>query len=123
MLGLFAFAAQGGDAAPYPGAGDAEWSTVHVDDLAELYRLALTAGVGGAAYIAASDHYVRVRELAEVASRRIGLDGRTVSLSVEDMQARIGPMAGLLATPAAFSGARARAELGWNPAAPPLVAS
>ncbi|WP_375399896.1 NAD-dependent epimerase/dehydratase family protein [uncultured Amnibacterium sp.] len=121
VLGLLAFAAQGGDAVPYPLDGDAEWSTVHVDDLADLYVRALTAGVGGSTYIASSDHFVRVRELAELVSTTIGLGGRTVSLGLDEMRGRIGPMADLLATPAAFSSAKARGELGWAPSRAPLV--
>lgn len=121
VLGLLAFATQGGDAVPYPEDGDAEWSTVHVDDLSDLYLLALTSGTGGSTYIASSDHYVRVRELAELVSTNIGLGGRTVSLGLDEMRGRIGPMADLLATPAAFSSAKARAELGWAPSSAPLL--
>lgn len=121
VLGLLGFAAQGGDAVPYPDDGDAEWSTVQVDDLADLYRRALTSGTGGSTYIAASDQYVRVRELAELVSTTMGLGGRTVSLTLDEMRGRIGPMADLLATPAAFSSAKARAELGWSPSSAQLV--
>lgn len=121
VLGLLAYAAQGGDAVPYPEDGEAEWSTVHVDDLSNLYLRALQSAESGTVYIAASDHFVRVKQLAEYMSVRMGLGGRTVSLTLDELRGRIGPMADLLATPAAFSSARARRELGWAPSAPVLI--
>lgn len=123
ILGLLAAATGQGDAVPYPDAGDASWATVHVDDLADLYVRALTSAEPGAVYIAASDHYVLVSELAAYQSERLGLGGRTVSLPLADLRDRLGPMADFLATPAAFSGARARRELGWLPSSPHLLPS
>lgn len=120
VLDLFAAAVQGGDAVPYPGAGDARWATVDVDDLADLYVKALSSGVAGSVYIAASGQELTMRELAELASERLGLGGRTVSIPLSDMIDRVGPMAHLLASPGAFSGARARRELEWSPSAAPL---
>ena len=121
VLGLLGMAAQGGDAVPYPGTGEHHWSTVHVDDLADLYLLALEAAAPGTVYIAASEHQVTMRDLATHASNRLGLDGRTVSMPLEDLRLRIGPMADLLASPAAFSGDLARRELGWSPHSPALL--
>ncbi len=121
VLGLLAAAVQGADAVPFPGAGDARWSTVQADDLADLYVRALTSARPGTVYIAASEHYVLIRELAEYASRRLGLDGRTESLTLDELRARIGPMADLLASPAAFSGTLAGQDLGWHPKAPDLL--
>lgn len=121
VLGLLAAAVQGGNAVPYPDAGDARWSTVHVEDLADLYVRALTSAQPGTVYIAASAHYVLIRELAEYASERLGLAGRTESLTLEELRARVGPMADLLAAPAAFSGALAGHDLGWHPEAPDLL--
>ncbi len=121
VYGLLAFAAQGADAVPYPDDGDAEWSTVHAEDLADLYVRALHAAPTGSVYIASSDHYVRVKDLAAAASTGLGLSGRTVSMPLEQLRGRIGPVADLLATPAAFSSARARRDLGWTPTAPVLL--
>lgn len=121
VIGLLGMAAQGGDAVPYPDAGDHQWSTVHVDDLADLYVSALAAAAPGAVYIGASEHHVAMSDLASYASHRLGLGGRTVSMPVSELRTRIGPMADLLAAPAAFSGDLARHELGWTPRSPALL--
>lgn len=118
MVGLLGFAAQGDDAVPYPDSGTTEWATVHVDDLADLYVLAAQSASPGSVYIAASESYVTVKQIAEHASAAIGLDGRTVAMPVDELRTRIGPMADLIASPAAFSGQKARNDLGWQPAGP-----
>ena len=121
VLGLFKVAVGDDDAVPYPGDGEHVWSTVHVDDLADLYVRALERAAAGTVYIGASDSYVRVKDLARYVSSRIGLEGRTQPMSVEDLRRRVGPMVELVATPAAFTGDRARAELAWVTRSDPLA--
>jgi nucleoside-diphosphate-sugar epimerase len=109
-----------GASVPYPGDGSAVWSTVHVEDLADLYLLALEGGTPGRAYIAASAETITVRELAEHIGELDGLVGGAESKSIEELRGLVGFFADLLASDAAFSGELARNELGWRPQAPPL---
>jgi nucleoside-diphosphate-sugar epimerase len=120
ILELLRYACQGGPTVPFPDDGGSVWSTVHVDDLADLYLRVLEADPAGRLYIAASGSTITIRELAELVSQLDGLEGRTESRSLEDLRATIGPMADLLAGDAVFSGELARRELGWEPVAPEL---
>jgi nucleoside-diphosphate-sugar epimerase len=97
------------------GSGEQHWTTVHVDDLAELYLLALQHSPGGRAYIGASGENPTVRALAEAV---------TPSLSPEPDDAtiaRLGDFGAALLLDQQASGERARSELHWTPTRPPLV--
>jgi nucleoside-diphosphate-sugar epimerase len=97
------------------GSGEQHWTTVHVDDLAELYLLALQHSPGGRAYIGASGENPTVRALAEAV---------TPSLSPEPDDAtiaRLGDFGAALLLDQQASGQRARSELHWTPTRPPLV--
>ncbi len=47
------------------GTGEQRWTTVHVDDLADLYVRVLEQAPGGRTYIGVSGHNPTVRELGE----------------------------------------------------------
>ena len=63
-----AFARQKG-AAAYVGAGTNRWPTVHRDDAARLFRLALESAPAGSVLHAVGEHGVPIREVAEVLRR------------------------------------------------------
>jgi nucleoside-diphosphate-sugar epimerase len=92
-----------------------------VDDLADLYALAVERGPAGALYHAASPHAPAMREIAAAASRAAGGDGRTRALDRDEARARLGFLAGMLALNLRVSAARARDELGWRPHRPSLM--
>lgn len=117
----FVASARAHGAALYVGDGTKRWSTVHVDDLADLYVRALASAPAGAVYIGASDEAVSFRELAEAGSRAAGCDGATRGLPLDEAMRLLGPLAGMQTISAVASGAKARAELGWSPSGPPLL--
>ena len=98
----------------FPGSGDQHWVTVHTDDLAQLYVLALT-GPAGAYWLGAGGESPTVRAIAEAASHGLGLDGQVAPEPAEGTQARLGPMTEALLLDQVASGAKARQELGWEP--------
>jgi nucleoside-diphosphate-sugar epimerase len=53
-----------------PGDGKSRWSTVHVDDLAELYALALEKATPGAIYNGASTEVMTTGDIARAITRR-----------------------------------------------------
>lgn len=97
------------------GSGENRWSNVHIDDLVELYRVALENGLPGA-FLFAEDGEASMRDIAVAISRRLGFEGKTMSLSISDAIRRVGAEAAEFAL-ASNSRVRARAAraLGWRP--------
>jgi nucleoside-diphosphate-sugar epimerase len=98
------------------GEGTNHWSVVHVEDLAELYVLALTAPAGSV-YAGVDGQTPTMRELAEAASAAAGRPGTASSVTLEQAREEFGPLADAFALDQQVSGDRARRELGWSPAA------
>ncbi len=105
------------------GPGTQHWTTVHVDDLAALYVAALTSGETAQRYLAVSGDNPTVRELAEAASRRLGLDGRVVAEDPSSTVARLGGFGAALLMDQQATGEKARLAFGWKPTRPSLLAS
>lgn len=100
------------------GTGEQHWSTVHVDDLADLYVLALGAP-GGETYIGASGQSPTVRELGEAI---VGPEGAVVADSLDATRERLGTLfADALFLDQQADGAKAKSQLGWAPSRPSLV--
>jgi len=99
-----------------PGTGKNLWSTVHVDDLANLYVCALEKAPAGTVFNAATES-VPIRALMEVISRTAGTDGKIVDWSLEEARQVLGPFADALWMNIQVSGAKAVELLGWKPQA------
>jgi nucleoside-diphosphate-sugar epimerase len=105
----------------YVGAADAVWPMVHVDDLAELYVLALTAP-GGTVLHGVSEPGVPVAEIAAAADRAAGGTGIAIGRTVEEAAAELGTgFAEALSTSQRVRSPRAEA-LGWRPSRPGIIA-
>ncbi len=100
----------------YIGRGDNHWSLVHVDDIAELYALALNAPAGSV-YSGVTHTGLTMAEVADAASHAAGCPGRTAPVSLEQARREMGPIADGFALDQRIDSARARGELGWNPPA------
>jgi nucleoside-diphosphate-sugar epimerase len=105
----------------YIGDGANHWSLVHVDDIAELYVLALGAPAGSV-YSGVTHTGLTMAEVAEAASHAAGCPGRTAPVSIEQAHAEMGPIADAFALDQQVSSARARSELGWDPPARDVLA-
>ncbi|RZS90878.1 nucleoside-diphosphate-sugar epimerase [Motilibacter rhizosphaerae] len=102
------------------GDGSQHWTTVHADDLGELYVRALTDGEAGTYYIGASGSNPTVREIAEAAAAARGLAG-VAEESVEQTRERFGAaFADALLLDQQTKAERSKA-LGWAPSRPTLV--
>ncbi len=98
---------------PLPGTGDQHWTTVHVDDLADLYVRALDAP-GGQAYIGASGQNPTVREIGEALTEQPDFAGDDATL------AKLGGFGEALLLDQQASGTKARL-LDWAPSHRSLV--
>lgn len=102
------------------GDGSQHWTTVHVDDLAELYVLALDAAAADEYYLGVSGHNPTVLELGEAAAR--GRSWPVVPETTESARGRLGEaFADALLLDQQAGGAHAREALGWSPSRSSLV--
>lgn len=104
----------------YFGKGLNRYSNVHIDDLVNLYLLTLEKASGGSFFFAENGD-ASFKEIAEMISQSLGLGGKTISLSVEDLVRQYGDAGryGITAN-SLVSGVNAR-RLGWSPKAPSLA--
>jgi nucleoside-diphosphate-sugar epimerase len=103
------------------GTGRQHWSTVHVADLANLFRRVLEDGSARGSYVVGDGVNPTVAELTEAAAAAVGAPG-AVPGSDDEARARLGEyFAEVLLLDQATGAARARDELGWHPAHPGLV--
>jgi len=96
----------------YPG-GDQHWCTVHVDDVADAYALALEDGPAGARFILTDESRPTVHELAEAVAHVAS--ARAVRVAPDDMSETFGPAGEALMMDLQATAGRARRELGWTP--------
>ncbi|WP_431953873.1 NAD-dependent epimerase/dehydratase family protein [Actinacidiphila sp. bgisy167] len=110
------YAAPGRSTGSVPCVGDGanHWSTVHVDDIAELYALALNAAPGSV-YAGVGDHHPTQLEIAHAVSGAIGRPGSVRHLTEAEAEEQMGPIAEAFALDQRLTGSRARRELGWRP--------
>jgi nucleoside-diphosphate-sugar epimerase len=115
---LIGGAAQRLGAVPYgAGSGDNLWSFVHVEDLADLFVLAVEKAPAGELFHAGAQAGLRTADIATALSHGIGLDGRTVALHRDALAEAIGfpPMADYWSSNSQSSSDKARRVLGWAP--------
>ena len=112
----------GGEALKLVGSGLQHWTTVYVDDLAELYILAFDLAAAGSVYLGVNGQNPTLRELGVAASEAAGLDGRVEPSTPDEVYAVLGkPFADALLLDQQATGAAARIDLGWEPNGPSLV--
>ena len=101
-------------AVPYIGTGANRWGLVHIDDMATLYAAALSAKAGSV-YIGVGEGHPTMRQVAEAAARGAGLDGKTVSVTLDQARVEMGPVADAFVLDQRLTSAKAHRELGWTP--------
>lgn len=112
------FVGDGTEPVSLVGDGSQRWTTVHVDDLGELYVLALERGEQDGYIVAATGDNPTVREIAEAGAH----GSPVVAESVDASRERLGAaFADALLLHQEASGAHARSTFGWRPTQPSLV--
>jgi nucleoside-diphosphate-sugar epimerase len=108
--------------AKHIGSGENRWANVHIDDLMELYVLAIEKAPAGAFYFAENGEN-SMREMCEAISRMLGQRGRTESMTVEEaaIEWGEGPANDTMGSNSRVRAKRARAELGWQPKARSVI--
>jgi nucleoside-diphosphate-sugar epimerase len=101
-------------AAPYLGTGGVRQGFVHIDDLVDLYMHALERAPAGSTLHGVTDE-VELGNLAQAASRLVGAQGRTESLSLMEMYARGGGRGVSLSVNKRLASNKTRKVLNWTP--------
>jgi nucleoside-diphosphate-sugar epimerase len=94
------------------------WSTVHIDDLADLYARVLRGIDAGGVFHGASGCAYPVRDLALAASIAAGGGVRVEEWPIDDARSRLGGLADALALNQRVEATRARSVTGWVPRGP-----
>ena len=118
----FADSARKEGAARFVGTGHNRWPFVHVDDLADLYLLALERAPAGTLLLAVGGPSYPVRDVAEAASRGAGGGGRITEWPLEEARETLGAYADALVLDQQATGKRAEELLGWRPSRPDVIA-
>jgi nucleoside-diphosphate-sugar epimerase len=105
----------------YFGKGLNRYSNVHIDDLVDLYLLAMERAPGGSFFFAENGHN-SFKEIAMMISEFLGFEGRTVSIPVMDVIREHGEAARLGVASNSFVNAANAHRLGWTPKIPSLLA-
>ena len=109
-------------AARYVGKGANRWSNCHIEDLADMYMLAMEKGVPGGYYYAENGEE-DMKTICQSISKMLGYGDKIQSIGIEQAREDYGTV------PADYSfgsnsrvrGVRAREELGWAPHQPSLL--
>ena len=115
FAGLLTNIARQSGVSGYPGTGEQRWPAVHALDAAVLFRLALERGEAGTAWHAVADEGDKVRDIAAVIGRRLGLPVQTVPVET------YGPIGPVFAADQPSSSEHTRRTLGWTPTHPSLL--
>jgi nucleoside-diphosphate-sugar epimerase len=118
---LIALAKKAGVAKHY-GPGENIWSNVQLDDLVDLYLLALASAPAGAFYFAENGEN-SMRQVCEAINRRLGVKAGTVAMSLDQASREWGEgtAQNTMGSNSRIRAVRARAELGWRPGRPSLI--
>jgi nucleoside-diphosphate-sugar epimerase len=107
----------------YIGKGLNRWSNVYIDDVVDLYLLALEKAPGGSFFFAENGEE-SFQRIAESISKSLGFGGRTESWNADDAIAQYGEWARFaLASNSRVRATNARRLLGWSPKGPSLLES
>ncbi len=107
--------AQEHGAARYVGNGQNRWTCVHVDDLADLYLLALEKAPAASIFNGAHGAAIPLIDIARAASESAGAEDRVSAWPLDEARQSLGGFADAIACDQLVSGERAKRELGWRP--------
>lgn len=107
--------------ARFVGDGQNRWPFVHVDDLADLYLLALERAPAGTLLLGVHGPSYRVVDVAAAASRGAGAGGRTIAWPLDEARKTLGAYADALVLDQQATGKRAQELLGWRPGRPDVL--
>ncbi|MBO0769326.1 MAG: SDR family oxidoreductase [Solirubrobacterales bacterium] len=115
FAGLLTNIARSNGVSGYPGDGEQRWPAVHALDAAVLFRLALERAEPGTAWHAVDDEGDKVKDIAAVIGRRLGVEVKSVPAE------SFGPLGQIFGLDQPASSQHTRQALGWEPTHPKLL--
>lgn len=103
------------------GGGGNRWTTVHADDLADLYLLAFEKAPAATIFNGVHGAAVPLVEIARAASAGAGAGGRVAEWPLDDARQALRGFADAIACDQVISGELAERELGWRPRRPSIL--
>jgi nucleoside-diphosphate-sugar epimerase len=97
------------------------WSAVDIDDLADLFLLALDKAPPGSLYNTGSQSGISTLQIAQAISRAAGLGGKTKAISLESALEIFGHWGEWWSINNQCTGEKAKQELGWKPHRPSML--
>lgn len=96
------------------GKGDNHWSSIHVEDLAALYQLALEQPYSGELFLACGGMPQPVKKIALAVASACGIPDKVESISLEEARAQMGPVADCLVLDNKAGSTKAARFFGWT---------
>ena len=108
--------------AKHIGSGGNRWSNVHLDDLVDLYLLAMDKAPPGSFYFVENGEN-SMRDVCGAINRTMGVAEDPGRMTIEEASEEWGEGAAIntMGSNSRVRGKRAREELGWSPSAPSLI--
>lgn len=101
-------------AAAYFGKGLNRYATVHIDDLVDLYLLAIERAPSASLFLVENGD-ASFKEIAEMIAKTQGFNGKTESVSIEALTAQFGDLGRYGAASNSLVEAANGHRLGWKP--------
>src|SRR5262249_25438782 len=112
---LIDYAFKSGISSYIEGTEENKWSTVHIDDLADLFLAVIDQAEAGSLWHTSSASGITTKSIAEAISRVAGLGGKITSLDTEEAKKLFGHWASFWSINNQSSGRKAMRNLGWHP--------
>lgn len=106
------------------GRGENVWSTAHIEDVADLYVLAIERATAGSFFYVENGEEFSFRSIAEAISRMLGLGSRTEEWPLDEAIKEWSPEGAIFGfgSNCRVRADKARKMLGWDPKGPSLMA-
>ncbi|WP_233804750.1 NAD-dependent epimerase/dehydratase family protein [Paraburkholderia sp. HP33-1] len=107
--------------ARFVGDGRNRWSTVHADDLADLYAFSLERAPVSSVFNGVHGTATPLIEIARAASEAAGAEGRVEAWPLDEARQSLGAFADAITCDQVVSGEKAKRELDWRPSRRSIV--
>ena len=102
------------------GDGENHWSSIHVDDLADLYARAVAHPAAGELFVACGGTPQPVRKIALAVTKACGIEGKVERLPMDRAREVFGPVADCMAMDQKVASTKATRFFGWTAKRPSI---